>query len=105
MAQFNPQQAIREAVRRIVEGFAPEKVILFGSHARGTAGPASDADFLVVMPVAGSKRRKVVEIDLTLAGIGLSKDVIVVTPRRSSVSGMSSERSSSRRSVLYDRRH
>ncbi|MBH0185089.1 MAG: nucleotidyltransferase domain-containing protein, partial [Nitrospira sp.] len=44
-------------VRRIVERFHPERVILFGSHARGTAGPQSDVDLLVVMQAQGSKRR------------------------------------------------
>lgn len=40
---------IEEMVDRIAERFNPEKIILFGSHARGTAGPDSDADLLVVM--------------------------------------------------------
>lgn len=109
MAQIDPQQAIREAVRRIVERFAPEQVILFGSHARGTAGPDSDADFLVVMPVSGSKRRKAVEIDLALAGIGLPKDVIVVTPeeveRYRDVVGTIIYPALREGKVLYDRRH
>lgn len=74
------QQIIDEMVRRIVGRFDPEKIILFGSHARGTGGPDSDADLLVVMRVAGSKRQAAVEIDLVLAGVGLPKDVIVVTP-------------------------
>jgi predicted nucleotidyltransferase len=107
--QVKPQQAIDEAVRRIVERFAPEQVILFGSHARGTAGPDSDADFLVVMPVAGSKRRKAVEIDLALAGIGLPKDVIVVTPeeveRYRDVVGTIIYPALREGKVLYDRRH
>ena len=74
------QRIIEEMVRRIAERFDPDCIILFGSHARGTAGPESDADLLVVMPVAGSKRRQAARIDLALAGIGLSKDVILVTP-------------------------
>ena len=44
----NPQEAIPEMVRRIVERFHPEKIILFGSHARGDAGPDSDVDLMVV---------------------------------------------------------
>ena|SRR3990167_10982826 len=36
------------AVRTIVERFAPEQIILFGSHAWGTPGPDSDVDLLVV---------------------------------------------------------
>ena len=71
---------INEAVRRIVKRFRPEKIILFGSRARGDAQPDSDADLLVVMKVRGSRRRKASEIDLALAGIGMPKDVILVTP-------------------------
>lgn len=67
-------------VRRIVDGFGPEKIILFGSHARGTAGQDSDVDLLVVMKVEGSKRSKAVEIYHVLAGMGLPKDVVVITP-------------------------
>jgi len=71
---------IQEIIRRIIERFNPEKIILFGSYARGDAGPDSDADLLVVMSVDGSKRRKAVEIDVALADILIPKDVIVVTP-------------------------
>lgn len=60
--------------------FKPEKVILFGSHASGTAGPDSDVDLLVVMPVSGSKRSKAVEIGVFLHDMNVAKDVIVVRP-------------------------
>ena len=73
---------IRRMVDRIVERFHPEKVILFGSHARGEAGPDSDVDLLVVMPVKGSRREKAVEIGVALHGIDISKDIIVVTPEQ-----------------------
>jgi predicted nucleotidyltransferase len=63
-----------------VERFHPEKIVLFGSYARGTAGRDSDVDLLVVTPVSGSKRRLTIEIDIAIAGLGLPKDVIVVTP-------------------------
>jgi len=69
-----------EMVRRIVEEFHPEKIILFGSRARGDAAPDSDVDLLVVMRVRGSKRRQAARIDAALAGIGLPKDIIIVTP-------------------------
>lgn len=71
---------IKEMVRRIVERFDPEKIVLFGSHARGDAGPDSDADILVIMPVTGSRRKKATEIDVALIGVDLPADVIVVTP-------------------------
>jgi len=72
--------AIREMVRRIVERFHPQRVVLFGSHARGGAGPNSDVDLLVVMDVAGSKREARVAIRVALNGMGLPKDVVVATP-------------------------
>ena len=74
------QAIIAEMVRRIVERFHPDRIILFGSHARGTADPNSDVDLLVVMQPQGSKRRRAVEIHGLLAGMGIPKDVIVVTP-------------------------
>jgi len=74
------QEKIDDLARRIVERFRPEKIILFGSHARGTAGQDSDADILVVMPVKGSKRKKATEIDVALVGLDLPVDLIVVTP-------------------------
>ena len=40
-------------VKRIVKRFHPDKIILFGSHARGDAGPDSDVDLLVVMDFEG----------------------------------------------------
>lgn len=37
-----------EIVDRIVRSLAPEKIFVFGSHARGSARPGSDVDLLVV---------------------------------------------------------
>ena len=76
------QRAIDEMVRRIVRRFRPEKIILFGSHARGDAGPDSDVDLLVVMRVRGSRRKKATEIELALAGLGVPKDLLLVTPEQ-----------------------
>ena len=56
------QALIRRIVKRIVQEFDPEQVILFGSQARGDAGPDSDVDLLVVMDVEGSKLEKEEEI-------------------------------------------
>ena len=71
--------AIDEIVRRIVEVADPERIILFGSAARGQARPDSDIDLLVVKE--GAHRRKLSQaIYRRLLGIGRSVDVVVVTP-------------------------
>ena len=72
--------AAREMVHRIVKQFHPEKIIAFGSLVRGQAGPDSDLDILVIMPVQGSCRQKANEIDLALADRTIPMDIIVVTP-------------------------
>ncbi len=82
MVESLVQKKIEEMVRRIVEKFHPEKIILFGSHARGTAGPDSDVDLLVVMAVQGSRRQKATEIDISLADRQVPLDLLVVTPEQ-----------------------
>lgn len=67
-------------VQRIVKRFAPEKIILFGSHATGTAGPDSDVDLLVIMTPNESRAAQEIEIRLALRHYRLPKDVIVTTP-------------------------
>lgn len=70
---------IQEMVRRVVARFDPEKIILFGSQARGDASADSDVDLLVVMPTE-SKRQAAVAIRMSLDDIGIPKDVVVVPP-------------------------
>lgn len=102
------QKTIDEMVRRIVERFNPEKVILFGSHARGTAGPDSDVDLLVIMSVTGSKHAQRLRIREALSGIGLSKDVVLATPdevsRYGDLVGTVLRPALQEGKVLYDRR-
>jgi predicted nucleotidyltransferase len=80
MHKQDSRKEIQQMVRRIVSRFHPESIILFGSHARGDAGPDSDVDLLVVMPFLGSKREKQLEIRLALKSIQIPKDIVVTTP-------------------------
>lgn len=102
------QKDIRRMVDRIVRKFQPERVILFGSHARGEGGPDSDVDLLVVMPVDGSKREKAVEIGVALHGIRVPKDIIVTTPEdfewRKEVPGTIERPAAREGKVLYARK-
>ena len=67
-------------VDRKFRQFHSERIILFGSHSRGNAGPDSDVDLLVVMPVKGSRREKAIEIRIALHDIQMPKDIMVTTP-------------------------
>lgn len=71
---------ITDITNKIVGKFDPEKIILFGSYARGTRTAESDVDLLIVLPVSGSKRDKTIEIRVAVSDIHLSKDIFVETP-------------------------
>jgi uncharacterized protein len=74
------EATIQEAGRRLSEA-APlgAQVVLFGSHARGDAGPHSDLDFLIVEPSVDDPSGESVRLRRTLRGLGLFADVIVVS--------------------------
>ncbi len=72
-------EALEEIVRRIVSTARPKRIILFGSAARGTLGPHSDLDFLVVVPDGTHRRETSMRIYRALLGVGTAADVVVVT--------------------------
>lgn len=52
-------QEIQRITAQLVEKYAPERIILFGSTARGEPGADSDADFLIIKkdcPLLGRDR-------------------------------------------------
>jgi predicted nucleotidyltransferase len=75
-------EVLRIAIKRLAEQFHPERIILFGSHARGTADEHSDVDFLVITELAVRENRlhMMTEMDLALGGLGIAKDIVVLTP-------------------------
>jgi len=66
--------------RRIAQQFAPERIVLFGSRARGRARSDSDVDLLVVMRHRGASARKAAEI-LNAVEPEFPVDLIVRTPQ------------------------
>ena len=66
-----------EIVERLVRRFDPLQIILFGSWARGDTHRWSDVDLLVVLPDAPDKRRAAIDMRRALAGVGISKDIVV----------------------------
>ena len=71
---------LAEVVRRLVEAYRPGCIYLFGSVARGDAGPDSDYDLLVVVPDdAPPERRRSRLAYEVLRGTGIAADVLVCT--------------------------
>lgn len=71
---------LAEVIRRIVEVAQPDRIILFGSAARGEAGPDSDLDLLVVKAGVSHRGQLAEEIYVRLVGVPVPVDVLVVTP-------------------------
>ncbi len=67
-------------VDRIVQGFQPSRLVLFGSHARGTATESSDVDLLVILSNVSDKRDTAIEIRRALGDLPVCKDIVIATP-------------------------
>ena len=79
MDTFIEKPLLDSLVMKIVDTVQPRRVILFGSAARGQMGPYSDVDLLVVMPDGAHRRRTAQRLHRALAGLGVAKDIVVVT--------------------------
>lgn len=70
-------------VRRIAERFSPERIILFGSQARGDAKEDSDIDLLVLFRDVDNPRDRAVELHQAVGDCSdLPKDLLVSTVGR-----------------------
>ncbi len=77
------KSAIDEIVSRIARRFSPERIILFGSHARGDAREDSDVDLLVLFADVRDPRACAAEVYAALIGCSaLPKDIVVSTTAR-----------------------
>ena len=75
-----PQKAIDQVVEQIVEKFKPQKIILFGSYARGNPRHESDVDMLIIMNTRLRDVQQAIQICQQIEyRFGL--DLIVHTPK------------------------
>lgn len=66
---------------QIAREFQPERIILFGSYARGEPGPDSDVDLLVILPFEGKPWRTATAIRARTRP-AFPLDLIVRTPEQ-----------------------
>lgn len=72
------QELIDEIVRRVLTVCQPDKIILFGSAARGDMGPDSDIDLLVVDRQTTDRYTIMGRLYESMRGVGRPCDIVVV---------------------------
>ncbi|GAF27388.1 predicted nucleotidyltransferases [Moorella thermoacetica Y72] len=78
---FMNEKIVYSMVKRIQEKFNPEKIIVFGSWARGEAGPDSDVDLLVIMDCTREQKREIqAAIRKELREFKVPKDIVIASP-------------------------
>lgn len=81
LAPALPPERLREVTERIVDHLCPRRIVLFGSYARGEAGPDSDLDLFVEMETDARPPERAASV---AALFGLRRwplDVVVYTPQ------------------------
>ncbi len=73
------QSEIQGIVERIVKHYDPDKIILFGSYAQGTATPESDVDFLIIKDSQLPRYQRGIEVRRYLYDALVPMDILVYT--------------------------
>ena len=74
------KRLLQDIVERLVEVAHPEKIVLFGSRARGDNRPDSDVDLLVIAPSDEPRHIRSREMYAALSDIRVPTDIVVYTP-------------------------
>jgi len=82
MAFIDSAGVPNDMIRRIAERFSPDKIILFGSCARGDAGPESDIDLLVLFSDVADPNKRAAELYASLLDFPHPTDIVVSTTSR-----------------------
>lgn len=80
MTVDNTNRLLDEMVDRIRDAMEPERIVLFGSRARGTAREDSDFDLLVVKESSEPRYRRSAPLYTRLADLPVEVEIVVYTP-------------------------
>jgi len=105
---MNAEPFLEKIVQRIISGFDPQKIMLFGSYAYGQPTPDSDLDLLIVMQTEEKPHKRAAPIRKLLKDIGIPKDIVVKTPeefeRFGNIVGNIVYPAAQRGKILYEKR-
>src|SRR5436190_22834120 len=102
------ENVLNEIVHRLVESIDPDRIILFGSRARGDARPDSDVDLLIIKDSDEPPYRRAAPAYRALTGLAVPTDIIWRTAAEvedwSAVRNYVTTRALSEGQVLYEKR-
>jgi predicted nucleotidyltransferase len=101
------EELLQTIATRIAEAIRPQKIILFGSWARGERDPHSDIDLLVIQESDLPRPQRYAQVRRLFWGMGIPMDILVYTPeefaRYQSVPGSFTHTVTREGRVLYAR--
>ena len=75
-------EAIKRLTELLIEAAKPQRIIMFGSQARGEAGEASDLDVMVVEEGVADRAAEMVRLNRLLRPLGIPVDLLVVSSEK-----------------------
>lgn len=79
-SDWTTDDTLAEMIRRILAVGTPQKIVLFGSRARGDAYADSDYDLLLVESSELPRYKRAARYRRALTGLAVAKDILVWTP-------------------------
>jgi predicted nucleotidyltransferase len=75
-------ETIKRLTELLIEAAKPQRIIMFGSQARGDAGEASDLDVMVVEEGVADRAGEMVRLNRLLRPLGIPVDLLVVSAEK-----------------------
>ena len=72
---------ISDIVNKIASNYKPDKILLFGSYATGTANEDSDLDFIIIKKTDTPRHKRGREVRRHLLGAMVPIDLKIYTPK------------------------
>ncbi|MFZ1502207.1 MAG: nucleotidyltransferase domain-containing protein [Nitrospira sp.] len=75
-----PSSLLTHVTQTIIDRFHPKRIMVFGSHARGEAGPESDLDLFIEMETPLRPPDRAIEVSEAFGLRAWPMDIVVYTP-------------------------